>query len=101
MDQILSKLNNEISEELEIPKDMIQYVINYVINDIRTHIKTGTPQPVLIHNFGTFYLSRNSIPKFKEKLIASYEKGNIKKHKYRKTLKNLEMIEKQYANSNE
>lgn len=100
MDQILLKLNKDIAQELDIPEQMVQHVINYIFNDVRRHIKEGIPQPILIHNFGSFYLSKQSVPKFKEKLELSFERGKIKKHIYNKILKNLEMIEKRNADSN-
>jgi nucleoid DNA-binding protein len=101
MDPILLKLNKEIAEKYGVSENLVKYVVDYVFTDVRNHIKEGSPQSVLLHYFGSFNLSDKSLYKIKEKFVSSYKKGNIKKLKYRKGLKNLEELIRKYEYSNQ
>lgn len=100
MDPILSELNKKIAEEYGVSESLVKYVIDYIFTDARNHIKKGLPQSILLHYFGSFNLGDKSLYKVKEKFISSYKKGNIKKLKYRKGLKNLEELIRKYEYSN-
>ena len=101
MDPILSKLNKEIAEKYGVSENLVKYVVDYIFTDVRNHIKEGSPQSVLLHYLGSFNLSGKSLNKVKEKFVSSYKKGNIKKLKYRKGLKNLEELIRKYEYSNQ
>jgi len=101
MDPILSKLNKDIAEKYGVSDSLVKYVVDYIFTDVRNHIKKGLPQSVLLHHFGSFNLSDKSLYKIREKFINSYKKGNIKKLKYRKGLKNLEELIRKYEYSNQ
>lgn len=89
----LLELCEEVSEELNIDVSIVKHVLNYIINDVRREISKGSSKEILIHNFGTFTIPKNSINKFREKLIKAFELNNITEAKFKKGMKNLNMLE--------
>lgn len=89
----LLELCDEVSEELEVDISLVKHVLNYIINDVRKEISKGSNKEILIHNFGTFTIPKNSIKKFRERLIKAFELKNITEAKFKKGMKNLNMLE--------
>jgi nucleoid DNA-binding protein len=98
-DPKLLELNKKVAEQLELPENLTKHVFNYIITDIRNQIITGSTKEILIHNFGTFKIPKNTIERIEERLKRSYEKGKITKSKFEKGLKNLREIKEKYENS--
>jgi nucleoid DNA-binding protein len=94
MNQQLLELYKEVAEDLEVDVATVNHVFNYIVNDIRRQIGTGLTKEIMIHNFGTFKIPDNSIKKFKQKVESAYKQGLMTQSKFKKNMRNLEMIEK-------
>ena len=73
----LLKLYKKVSEKLEVPIPVVEYVVRHQFSFVRKTMQNNLLNNILLHNFGTFKVKKQRIEFLIRSIIRKMRKGNI------------------------
>jgi len=92
----LSDLYEVIAKKHNVTPELVERIIQYNFQYIGAHIRKRKTDPILIHNFGSFYMSHIMVDHIIRGLIKGYKNGNVTREKLKEELTVLFKIRREF-----
>lgn len=94
----VSDLYEILAEKYDTSPEVIKQVTGHVYWFIGDHVRNRNPQPILLHNLGTFYMQEYAVDKMIDRIKKHMENDRISEEKGLAELEILEELKKQVSN---